>query len=346
MKPLHLARRMSIQDAREASLRGRGPKNKFERGVLDDVPKAVKRVEEFYGIKIKELPHVLVSHRHIFPDGKAMEGYVEELQKMGRISYVGISFSKKWAKRQEAIRFLEKVYSFMDYPEHSLLHLKLFLRPTGYYYAPLESIQVPPKHSYRHLQSPLDLLSHELVHHAIWEKRSPLYYSMFSRNGREDMRLALDCAHEGLATYVESWAHKEPEKGVSKWIKRELSAWAEIGRRTIGRILYPQRALAELAEGLSFFASNTARYAAIVCRGLLWGTPEKLAKAIEKSAFARMAINKYSDGREFVKEVSKELGGPREAFKAITERPPQSMQEILNPKKYLVRLETGDPTQD
>ena len=304
---------------------------------------ALKQVEEFYGIRIKSMPSLLVSHRHILPDVEALGKYVTELYLLGRIPRAKIEFFKKWARGYENVQRTADIFSLLDNCGQPSFNLRFLMRPTGYYYAPLESVQIPPKYSRRQTwRYTWNLLCHELAHHAIWEKRSPLFGWEFSCDRREEIWLALGCAHEGLATYAEPRIHMKPETSTAPAIKKWLFGLAEAGREIVEGIACPHRTILEVANRLAFFASDLTKQAARLCRKFIWRTPETLAEAVEKSAFARLAIDKYSDGLRFVNAVSLELGGPKEAFRAITERPPQSMQEILDCRKYLLRLETED----
>lgn len=344
MKLPSLVRRMSVQDAREASLQERGPRNEFERRILQDaLPSAKESVEAFYGTRLNTIPWIVVSNRAVQPDAGAWSAFLKEMQNAGFISeQKRLDYEEKMFPGKPRGFFRRISLALESAPEYYHA-IRISLRNSICYNPSLGAIHIPGEERLRY---PLHLLqiafSHELTHHMIWERRSPLYSTDPLPLGLQDKAIAFDCANEGLALYCIMPGYEGPDTGfLARTKKLPFILKCHLERAFVSTFVHPQILLCNIAHLLMFSASIMLNSAVKLCRRNLWDTPDKLAKAVKKSFMARMAVNEYSDGFRFVKSISAALGGPKEAFKAITEKPPETMQEVLLPEKYLSRIKTA-----
>jgi hypothetical protein len=343
MKMPSLVRRMSVQAVREESLQVRGPKNKFEKRILEELPIAAFRVEELYGARLRSIPSILSSNRPVHPDSHTLSTFFKELQRAGFISEQKRIKAEENARPEKPRGTLQRISHAIRAFTEQYYGIRTLFKFTMCYSAPLDMIQAPTREMFRAPSLRIRaVLAHELIHHILWEMRSPICSSDPLRSNLDDRELALNCANEGLAMYCETWPRIAPETGFLARVKELPFRLRYVAEKAfVNTFVYPQRLLADIAHSLMFYGSHMLYATVKLCRRNFWNTPEKFAEAVKNNFLARMAVHEYWDGLRFVEAVSLALGGPKEAFKAITEKPPETMQEVLLPEKYLSRIKSA-----
>lgn len=333
-------RRMNKAKAKEASIQQRGPRNSFERKIMEELPSAAQGLEYNYGVRFKEIPSIFVWNGAILSDKEAWLGMGREEKRLGWLSDQGFAKLEEWyAKRERPLirKWASKLFwSFKS----SVKRLGTF-GSTATYSPALEAIR---------LNEPIDfmgpfgkpdekinlrvwsVLRHELTHHLIWEQRSRMYD--MHKPLRRECHFARACANEGLASYSEFGPIQEPTPSTP--IKR-LSIGL-VNRVRYALSTFYKHPILATARALCFVATDLLNGAARFARAHFGDTPEKLSKAIEKDPSFMLLVNPYRDGHRFVSNLSNAFQNDPLMFQTVTRYPPESMREILIHDEYLRRV--------
>ncbi len=326
-------RRMNVEKAKKASLQERGPKNNYGRAVLRALHRAKIRLETIYGVKVQKMPYVIVAARKIHADRETFAAYLEELKACGQMSEIHCKASREYQSRGFDA-FSENVWEASQFATHAL---------RARYDSSLQMMQIPPAaimgpYAPTYLD---DNLAHELVHHVLWEQRSPVYaphkHSMYAAPP-----IASQAANEGLAMYVQDWQGIPVLKSAGELgaaiIKCPINLIGGVIRSLSLAIKNPICFMAIAAGAFMSAATRLRKFVAAALRNTIWWEPKEFARALEKYPIAYYAFDPYSDGLAFVKEVVRLFSSQKRAFDTITKYPPESMREVLIPDEYLRRV--------
>lgn len=326
-------RRLNVAEAKKASLQERRPKNKFERAVLKALHRARIRVEKIYGVKIQKIPYVIVAARKIRADRETNVAWFKEMKARGQISEIHCKALMAY-KPKGFDAFGESVWWASQFATHAL---------RARYDNALQMIQIPSAailgpYAPTYLD---DNLAHELVHHLVWEQKSPVYashkHSMYA-----DPTPASQAANEGLARYVQNWQGipvlKSMEELGAVIVKYPFNLARGVIRALNLAVRNPICFMAIAAGAFISAATRLRKFVAVVVRNTTWWDQDEFARALSKYPIAQDAFDIYSDGLAFVKEVVSAFSSQKRAFETITKNPPKTMREILIPETYLERV--------
>lgn len=326
-------KRTTPMRAQAESLTQRGPRNEYEKKLLESLSLAKQHVEKLYGIEIKKMPHLLVSKKQVIPDKASITRFRLKLMRKGIIS-------------SDDYRELKGLY----YPENSLSaklkskawaaseELSFLLMFPSYgtprYIPALNAISMPQEAILDRLTKGTGLslqgiLDHELVHHAVAEAGSPIWGrqpSLFA------IRFHLACANEGLAQYIEEHSRKPttPLEKIKELTSKLISHLTEKQSDQAAMETPIQKAISCLSQLIARAAKAAGELSSRFLRRI---------KSSRWDPVSLMAADAYADGLEFVRQVAGHLGTAAEAFSLITQHPPQSMGEVIFPETYFARLD-------
>ncbi|MBD3398617.1 hypothetical protein GF412_05240 [Candidatus Micrarchaeota archaeon] len=330
-----LFRFINKEKARRLSVQSRGPRNRFEKYLLEELPRAALALEHLYGIKLKSLPFLLAEKGVLLPDQKTIQDFQLTEKKLGWLSQPLSKIYERELRRAGKSSFSKWKRRISFCASSGLNSLYFYFRSPASYDRLTSSIQITNANLFCSAGAINRAVIHELTHHALWEQKSKIY----SRYGsfRWDFHAAKNCANEGLAVFAEERYFPYPPMETREKAIRALQFPFIMIKSAVK--VFSVRPLLASARALAFAATDIAAAAACIMRCTIWRKPSSFSKALEKNnSLAFYAINPYRDGSRFIDAVCRELGSPKEAFRAVADNPPQSMEEILLPHTYLDRL--------
>ena len=330
-------RRMNAAKAKKASIQERGPKNPFERHILKSLVWARVHLKEIYGIRIQKMPSVVVSARTLFADRETHSAHLKELSNRGMLSPIIASAETPPDMASELLMRVKETSHALAYSSRAA------------YQPGLQTIRLPPTYlMFPEKTSQLgETIMHELIHHALWEQKSPVYSMKKQWLYPANSNPALNAANEGLATYLQPpgtplirKSKKEIAGGVLKF---PITLAKRVGYTLKTAAIRPILFLSHSAATLAFAATRLKKIASVLLRNTIWRKPENFARALRTNPLAHPAFDAYSDGLEFVKKVAKEFIKTDVTFDAICHTPPSTYEEILMPERYLEKLRSLRP---
>lgn len=325
-------RKVNAAKIRKASLQERGPKNSFERRILKSLLRAKTHLEVIYGVRIQKMPAVVVSARMLFADRETSSAYLKEL-----------------SAREQAPSLLASTEHYRSLDSELLAKITAVtfaLTSSSWpaYHPELQAIRVPPTYLLppSTLNNIEETIMHELIHHALWEQKSPVYSVKKQWLYPDTFNTPLDAANEGLATYLQYRklpSNLKSRKEIAESIMNyPLMMVKNVGYALKTAISHPPLFLSSSAGILISAATWLKKLASITLRNTIWRKPERFVRALHTNPLSYPAFDKYSDGLEFVKKVAKEFIRPNATFNAICHTPPTTYEEVIMPEKYLERL--------
>ena len=293
-----------------------------------DFLKAVKTVETLFEISIPKKPMLLFFKRQVVPDLGSTRVHMEDLEP--HFEEYRTHFPQEdliTSKSLEGKRFYV-LYELMLFG----LSSSLFLRHRMDYIQPLEAINIPflrnlflPRYQ-RHAY-----YAHELVHHTI-PKNSPLrFHQLF---GPSLERSIATICEEGLAKFAERKQKREPKDTYDQAVEG-FRAFIE-HRPYLKELIRPY----SIYSPLVFFIKSLTKLSKLLSMFLRENntcTQNFIQKVEKGSWFAKLAVDPYEDGYNFIKGLHDLKLSAHQIFKLVTTNLP-TFREIFYPSEYLGRM--------